>query len=311
MTTLLLDLPNELLLSIADHLKRDRDINAFARVNRRLYVLLDTYLYQHNIQQRNSSALLWAAKHGRQSIVRRLLREGADVQATRADSQKPTALHLASRKKHLRIVEILIRSGANIDAQTCNGFTPLHMAVMKESEPVARLLLENGADFRKEYPDCDRRCTALHMASLFGATAIVQLLLEKGADISAQDIDLQTPLHYAVKVKGRKWRGNVGTVRYLIENNADMDVRDMWGRRPQDLAEYNPMINLYEAGLLDLKKEKQPEKQQEKQRQKRTERSQKLMLLFLLGFIMVATFRFTSRRKSARARAKNRWHVRA
>ncbi|KAK9357577.1 hypothetical protein V1504DRAFT_54082 [Lipomyces starkeyi] len=47
----LLDLANKLLQSIAECLGLERDINAFTQTNRRLYILLNPYLYRHNIQQ--------------------------------------------------------------------------------------------------------------------------------------------------------------------------------------------------------------------------------------------------------------------
>jgi hypothetical protein len=50
-------LANELLLSIADSLNSERSINAFARTNRRLYLLLNDFLYKHNITKGESSAL--------------------------------------------------------------------------------------------------------------------------------------------------------------------------------------------------------------------------------------------------------------
>ena len=62
---LLLDLPNELLQDISEYLESERDINAVAQANRHLYRLLDSYLYRYNVQQSRRSALLWAARHGR------------------------------------------------------------------------------------------------------------------------------------------------------------------------------------------------------------------------------------------------------
>ena len=46
----LLDLANELLQYISENLESERDINAFARINHRLYSLLNPYLYRRNIQ---------------------------------------------------------------------------------------------------------------------------------------------------------------------------------------------------------------------------------------------------------------------
>ncbi|KAF1948110.1 hypothetical protein CC80DRAFT_459683 [Byssothecium circinans] len=60
----LLRLANEVLYCISENLKFERGINAFAQANRRLYCLLNTYLYRYNIRQSGSSALLWAARHG-------------------------------------------------------------------------------------------------------------------------------------------------------------------------------------------------------------------------------------------------------
>jgi hypothetical protein len=44
----LLDLPKELLQNISEYLESDRDINAIAQANCRLYCLLDSYLYRYN-----------------------------------------------------------------------------------------------------------------------------------------------------------------------------------------------------------------------------------------------------------------------
>jgi hypothetical protein len=53
----LLALVNELLLLIADSLNSKHSINAFTRINRRLYLLLNDILYKHNVIKGESSAL--------------------------------------------------------------------------------------------------------------------------------------------------------------------------------------------------------------------------------------------------------------
>ncbi|PVH91238.1 hypothetical protein DM02DRAFT_473495, partial [Periconia macrospinosa] len=65
----LLHLPNELLCRISENLELERDINAFAQANCRLYRLLNTYLYRYNIRHSGSSALLWAAQHGQEATA--------------------------------------------------------------------------------------------------------------------------------------------------------------------------------------------------------------------------------------------------
>ena len=76
----LLDLANELLQFIAENLELERDINAFTQTNRRLYNLLNTYLYSNNVRQFRSSALLWTAVNGHETVVKLLLEKGAELE---------------------------------------------------------------------------------------------------------------------------------------------------------------------------------------------------------------------------------------
>lgn len=65
-----------------------------------------------------------------------------------------TPLHVAAKNGHRRIVQILIESGANYNAQTqmvftillFYGETPLHFAAMNGHEDVMNDLLNAGAD---------------------------------------------------------------------------------------------------------------------------------------------------------------------
>jgi hypothetical protein len=53
-----LHLPTELLLLVANFLEAERDINSLAQTNKRIYFLVNPYLYQHNSLRLASSALL-------------------------------------------------------------------------------------------------------------------------------------------------------------------------------------------------------------------------------------------------------------
>jgi len=57
-----------------------------------------------------------------------------------------TALHWASNCGHIDIVELLLHSGASINARTINGDTALHLAVFRDHIRVAQLLLQWKAD---------------------------------------------------------------------------------------------------------------------------------------------------------------------
>jgi ankyrin repeat protein len=238
----LLDLPNELLLSIVGNLTRESDINALVQTNRRLYYTLNLFLYRFSVARGNNSALRWAALHGFYPLVQTLLNLGANPRATPRNSSHVTALHMACANGHQSIVEALIQSGADVNAKTTTGITPLHEAIAEGFEGIARILLENGADFMKKLPD-KNHSTVLHIASYFGYTNIVQLLLNIGMGIEAKDRLQRTPLHSAIEIdEGGEisWYGNLSTVTLLLRRNANADAWDMMSLRPKDLAKEHP-----------------------------------------------------------------------
>ena len=55
-------------------------------------------------------------------------------------------LHRAAKENRVDIARALIDRGAEVDARTRNGDTPLHAATLKGSLDVARLLIEHGAN---------------------------------------------------------------------------------------------------------------------------------------------------------------------
>lgn len=203
----LLDLATETLLSIAEELIRESDINALVRTNRHFHRLLNLYLYQRNHRGNRYSGLLWAAKHGHVSTIQKWLEAGGEI-GTVATYNNATVLHVASAMGHLQIVALLITSGVCVDAQTWEGYTPLHAAIVNQFESVAMALIEKGADVRKPWPGGQKQ-TVLHIASYFGLTLVVRFLLENGEDIDTGDAQSQTPLHWAVKTS-RVYDGNYG-----------------------------------------------------------------------------------------------------
>jgi ankyrin repeat domain-containing protein 50 len=57
------------------------------------------------------------------------------------DRYSKTALHLATSKGSILLVELLLQHGANIDSKDCWGWTALRDAAYGADEAVVRLLL--------------------------------------------------------------------------------------------------------------------------------------------------------------------------
>ena len=77
------------------------------------------------------------------------------------------------------------------------GYTPLHRAAARGDRRMVEFLLRHGAD-----PNARNRMgqTPLHGTAQQGLTFIVESLLEKGADVNATDEDGMTPLHLSAEV---------------------------------------------------------------------------------------------------------------
>ena len=124
-----------------------------------------------------NTALIVASWHGNGDVVTHLLSEGADI--TIKNRGGDDALVWAAEHGHLRIVERLLNAGADsIDAA-------LVFACENGHTEIADLLIRRGASL--EYQHGDHRLTPLAAAAYKGYGELVQFLLRRGADIHALD----------------------------------------------------------------------------------------------------------------------------
>ncbi|MBS0446920.1 MAG: ankyrin repeat domain-containing protein [Proteobacteria bacterium] len=91
--------------------------------------------------QANETALMIAALKGDLDDAKALLDRGAQVNRTGW-----TPLHYAASGPDVRLVALMLDRGADIDAPSPNGTTPLMMAAQYGSEDSVKLLLARGAD---------------------------------------------------------------------------------------------------------------------------------------------------------------------
>lgn len=98
-----------------------------------------------------------------------------------------TALQLAAKHGHQEVVELLLASGANVNAPAGeHGGTALQLAVAGEHMTVIKRLIDAGADINA--PSSSRFTdTALQAATRTGNTAIFELLLATGAVVDTAD----------------------------------------------------------------------------------------------------------------------------
>ncbi len=109
-----------------------------------------------------------------------------------------TLLHDASAQANLRMVELLLRLGADPNDGPPAGRTPLYCVANERlagGGNVVLALVQAGAQV--DTPVGAKRCTALHMAARRGNMEVAEALLDCGADINARDTAGVTPLQRA------------------------------------------------------------------------------------------------------------------
>lgn len=92
-----------------------------------------------------STTVLWAAENNKLDILNNFLEKNPELVHTR-DKDGYTPLHRASYSGHLEAIDLLLKNGANIAAETEMGWQPLHSACKWNQANCALRLLQNGAD---------------------------------------------------------------------------------------------------------------------------------------------------------------------
>lgn len=153
-----------------------------------------------------------------------------------------TKLHVAAMNFDLELVEKLVKTGSSVNKSNKKFRTAVHEMVLsyisldsydqayfhKRFLDILRFLLLNGLDVNET--DIKGRTPLHYMVAYPENTDVIKVLLAGGVRINLPDSLHQTSLHLAVA------RGDMETVRTLVEAGADPNIKNCTGQTALHIA---------------------------------------------------------------------------
>lgn len=164
------------------------------------------------------SPLFVACKKGNVEIVEYLISVcGADVEQ-RGLYEVPddrsvhnvTPLWCAAVADKFRVVEMLVKFGADVNSVSDTGSTPVRSACFMTHLEIVKLLVMRNADIQR--PNYNGGTCLINSVQ---SVELCEFLLQNGANVNAQDIQNKTALHYAIQ------EHRLETTKLLLRYGAD------------------------------------------------------------------------------------------
>lgn len=140
------------------------------------------------------------------------------------------------------VIELLVKSGVDVNARNKEGVTPLEIAVQQKSIPTIKLLTLNGANIHTQNT---RGESPLSLALEEVDNDILDAVVNQ-TNILSQDSDGNTPIHIAL-IKD----ADLAKVKYLISLTDDVNTRN---RNGNSALYYAIMKNRQQVGEILLEK---------------------------------------------------------
>jgi len=139
-------------------------------------------------------------------MIALLLENGADANVTCDDVNKTTPLLRAAQLGDIRVAEWLLEKEVDVDALDAQGISALLWAVGFKHVKMVELLLAKGADINIKAIDSDTKqlITPLNMAIKGGNEDMIQMLRDQGAEEPQSTVEPQQPADETTQETGEK-----------------------------------------------------------------------------------------------------------
>jgi ankyrin repeat protein len=163
---------------------------------------------------REETLLHVAAAAGMKTLAVLLLDNGADIDAFSRSGGTP--LFFAVGKEDMEMVRLLLDRKADVNRTSKHGRSPLGKAAWSGNLALVRTLLDKGAD-PNGFSYGNPSHTPLGDALMSGKLEILTLLLDRGADPDLCISKFWSPLQYAAE------KGNLEAAKLLLKRGADVN----------------------------------------------------------------------------------------
>ncbi|KAM7110095.1 palmitoyltransferase ZDHHC13 [Ciconia maguari] len=217
----------------------------------------------------NVTLLHWAAINNRQELVKYYISKGAIVDQLGGDLNS-TPLHWAIRQGHLPMVMLLLKCGADPSLIDGEGFSSIHLAVLFQHMPIVAYLISKGQNI--DTTDFNGQTPLMLSAQKVTGPEPTRFLLKFNPSLNAVDnVQKNSALHWAIT------SGNTSAVDLLLEAGASLDIKNVKGETPLDLAYQS--LNRFMVYMV---------KEEERMRSRRNNRLLKILEKYEL-FLLLAT----------------------
>lgn len=201
-----------------------------ADVKRHIRWSLGGKINSHDKQCSGFTPLHWAAEYGRVEVVDLLLRSGADINATENHGETP--LQIAVRGDQFQVIKLLIERGADTNVPGQSEPLVYYLALSSAVSPETESLLAEACGLVGEGTRSGD--TYLHYACRSPHLDVLNDALRKVPDVNVADASGDTPLHYAVRARHGK------AVQLLLDAGANVNARNTNGDTPLHVALRRP-----------------------------------------------------------------------